>query len=52
MYIESKYYKFKLLDYVWSRKILRKGKKIMWKIIFFSLDNIENMMKKKLRKIS
>ena len=30
-----------------SRKILRKGKKIMWKIIFFSLGEMENMMEKK-----
>ena len=31
-----------------SRKMLRKGKKkIMWKIIFFSLDYMENMMEKK-----
>ena len=30
-----------------SRKMLRKGKKIMWKIIFLSLDYMENMMEKK-----
>ena len=30
-----------------SRKMLRKGKKIMWKMIFFSLGDMENTMKKK-----
>ena len=30
-----------------SWKMLRKGKKIMWKIIFFSLDDMENIMEKK-----
>ena len=30
-----------------SRKVLRKGKKIQRKIIFFSLDDMENMMEKK-----
>ena len=33
-----------------SRKMLRKEKKIMWKIIFFSLGDMENMMKKKYKK--
>ena len=32
-----------------SQKMLRKGKKqIMWKIIFFSLGDMENMMEKKI----
>ena len=30
-----------------SRKMIRKGKKIQRKMIFFSLDNMENMMEKK-----
>ena len=30
-----------------SRKMLRKGKKIMWKMIFFSLGDMENTMEKK-----
>ena len=29
------------------QKMLRKGTKVMWKIIFFSLDDMENMMEKK-----
>ena len=33
-----------------SWKMLRKEKKIMWKIIFFSLGDMENMMKKKYKK--
>ena len=29
--------------------MLRKGKKIMWKIIFFNLGNMENMIKKNIK---
>lgn len=32
-----------------SRKMLRKGKKIQRKIIFFSLDDMENMMEKNIK---
>ena len=31
-----------------SWKMLKKWKKIMWKMIFFSLDDMENMMEKKI----
>ena len=33
--------------YVWFQKNAKERKKIMWKIIFFSLGDMENMMEKK-----
>ena len=38
---------FGFIGYVWFLENVKERKKIMWKMIFFSLGYIENMMEKK-----